>query len=95
MVEVGVDGGGDEGEDIDGSLAAGFDDGQHGFHEAAAGFALSAERQFPPDHGVPQGALAGVVRRFDALHVDEGPQPLAMPPEFVGHADAGELTAQQ
>lgn len=56
MVEVGVDGGGDEGEDIDGSLAAGFDDGQHGFHEAAAGFALSAERQFPPDHGVPQGA---------------------------------------
>ena len=95
MGEVGIDGGGHEGEYVAGLLAAGFDDSEEGFDEAAALFALGAEGKFPPDDGVSQGALAGVVRRFDALHVDEGPQPLAMPPEFVGHADAGELTAQQ
>ena len=95
MVEVSFDGGSDEGEDVLGLLAAGFHDGQQGFHEAAARGALGAEREFSPDHRMPQGALASVVGGLDAFYVHEGPQPLAMIREFLRHADAGERSAQQ
>ena len=40
----------DEGEGVSFCLAAGFDDGENCFHEAAAGVALGAEGEFSPDH---------------------------------------------
>ena len=52
---------------------ASFDDGQNRFHEAAAAGALRTERQFSPDHGGAQGALADVVGRLDPLDVQKGP----------------------
>jgi len=33
-------------------LAAGFDDGQHGFYVAVAALAVCAEAQLSPDHAV-------------------------------------------
>jgi hypothetical protein len=92
---VSADGAGYEGENMLGLLAASFHDGEEGFDESAAGGAWGAEGELPPDDSVPQRALAGVVRRLDAFHLCEGPQPIAMVPEFFGHADAGELPAQQ
>ena len=52
---------------------AGFDDGQNCFHKAAAFGALSAERQLPPDHCRAQCSLAGIVSRFDSVHVQKRP----------------------
>ena len=80
------DGVGEVGEGVAALLAAGFDDGQHRLDEAAAGGALRAEGELPPDHGVTQGPLAGVVGRFDAFGAEKGPQPTAMLVQFAAHA---------
>ena len=45
-------------------LAAGFDDGQPGFDEAANGVALGSGREFAPNDGVTKRAFAAVVRRL-------------------------------
>ena len=76
--EVGLNGFGDEVEGAAFLLAAGFDDGEHRFDEAAAVGALRAERELSPDHGVTQGPLAGVVGRLDPLDANERPQPIAV-----------------
>lgn len=55
-------------------LAAGFEDGQQGFDEAAAGLTLGAERKLAPDDGVTQRAFAAVVGRFQAGDFQEQPQ---------------------
>lgn len=66
----------DEGvEDVSSLLSAGLDDGEHSVDEAAAGGALRAEGEFAPDDGVAQGAFAGVVRRLDAVVLEELPEP--------------------
>jgi hypothetical protein len=59
--EVGGNGLGDEVEDADVLFAAGFDGCEHRLHEPTAGRTLRAKREFPPNHGVTQRALAGVV----------------------------------
>jgi hypothetical protein len=40
-------------EDVSSLLAAGFDDGEHGFDEAAPRGDLRAEGELAPDDGVP------------------------------------------
>ena len=60
------DGVGKPGEDVAGLASAGFDDGQQALDELTAGRRLPAERQLPPDHGVPQGLRGGIV---GGLHV--------------------------
>ena len=78
---------------------AGLHDGQNGFHEATAWRAPGAEREFPPDHGRAQGALADVVGEFDALYLQERPQPVAMIVQRRAHPGqfgvAAEDAAQQ
>ena len=71
---VDFDGGGDEVEDAAALLTAGFDHGQHRFHEAAARVALRAERQLAPDHEVSQGAFLAIVGRFHARLIHEQPK---------------------
>jgi hypothetical protein len=73
--EVSFDCFGDEGKDVAGLLAARLDDRQDRFHEATPLGALRAERQFSSDHRVTQGALAGVVGRFDPFGVQKRPEP--------------------
>ena len=94
-MEVGFDGLRDELEDVAVLLAAGFDGGQQRFHEAAAGSALRPERELPPDHGVTERPLRRVVRRFDAVHFQERPQPVAMVTQFPAHAVRGGAEAAQ
>ena len=97
--EVGLDGGGQVGPGIALLLVAGDDHAEQGFHEAAAVLALRAEREFAPDHGVTQTSLGGVVGGFDAVDIEEGPQPFAMVVQLLAHADqswvAAEDSAQQ
>jgi len=51
-MEFGFEGLGEVAEGAAGLLAAGFDDREHAFGEAAAAFALRAERELAPDDGV-------------------------------------------
>lgn len=66
-MEVGLDGGDQELEDVPGLLTAGLDGGEQGFHEAAAAVALRAEAELAPNHRVPKRTLAGVVGRLNAF----------------------------
>ena len=68
--------------------AAGFDDRQHPLDEPAARGRLRAEGQLPPDHGVTQRLLGGVVGRLDAFDFHEGPQVLAVLPQFLAERRA-------
>lgn len=79
MSEVGGDGFGDEVEEVAVLPAAGFDGGEHRLHEATPSRALSAKREFPPNHR----ALTGIVGRFDPFHFEKGPPTLTvvMPPD--------------
>ena len=74
-------------------LPAGLDHRQQRLDELAAGRALCAERQFPPDHRVTQGPLGRVVGRLDPLVLQEGPQPLAVPVEFATHFGRARVAA--
>ena len=94
-MDVGLDGLGDELEHIPLLLAAGFDGGQQGLDEAAAGGALGAEREFPPDHGVTQRPLRRIVRRLDIVNFQKRPQPVAMVTQFPAHAVRGGAEAAQ
>ena len=94
MVEVAGDCIGDEREYAAVLLTAGFDDREQRFHEPAAGGALGAEREFPPDHRVTQRPLRRVVRRFDSGHIQERPQPLAMVMQLPAHAGQSRVTAE-
>ncbi len=86
MVVGGLNGFREKAEEVSAELAAGFDDGQDGLDESAAGGTLRSEAELAPDHRVSQRPLAGVVRRFDARHIDECPQPIAMLPQRRAHA---------
>ncbi len=66
MVVLGFEGGREEVEDIAFLLAAGFDDGQQGFDEAAASGGLGAEGEFAPDHGVAQDLFGAIIRGLDS-----------------------------
>jgi hypothetical protein len=66
--EVGVDRGREIPETVTGLPMAGFDDRQDRLCKATSAGALRTERQFASDHRRPQGALAGVVGRFDTVH---------------------------
>ena len=95
---IGIESGGgvgEEVEDVAGLLAAGFEDGQQGFEEAAAFRALGAEAEFAGDHGGTQGSFAGVVGRFDAVVIEERPQPAAMLEEFLAGACGLRVTTAQ
>ena len=50
--------------------------GEDALHEAAPLLALRSEARLPPNHGVSQRLLGGVVRRLDALHPDKCPERL-------------------
>ena len=84
--EVGLDSLGGRGQHVLVLLAAGFDRAQQRFHEAAVVFALRAEAQLTPDHGMSQTSLSGVVGRFDAVGLQERPQPVAMTRQLPAHA---------
>ena len=87
MSEVGVDCFADVSEDVAGLLSTCFDDGQHRLHEAAATGTLRAEGKLSPNDRVTQGPFAGIVRRLHAIHFQKRPQPGAMLPQFLAHAD--------
>ena len=74
MVVLGFEGGGQDIEDIAFLLAAGFDDGQQGFDEAAASGALGAEGEFAPDDGVAQHLLRAIIRRLNTGVIKEHPE---------------------
>jgi hypothetical protein len=59
MGEVCLDRRGEKGEDVAALLTTRFDHREHRLHEAAARRALRAEGKLPPNHCLPQGALAG------------------------------------
>ena len=92
---MGSDGFGDVLEDVAALLAAGLGDGQQGLDESASGGALRAEAQFPPDDGVTQAPLGGVVRRFDAIDIQKRPQPVAMAVQLPAHASQTPIVAAQ
>jgi hypothetical protein len=71
------------GEDIAAGPAAGLDDRQHPFDEPAAGGGLGADTELSPDDGLPQRTLGGVIGWLDALDFGEGPEVLAVFPEFL------------
>ncbi len=48
--------------------------GEDAFHEAAPPLALRSETRLPPNYGVSQRLLGGVVRRLDSLHSDKRPE---------------------
>jgi hypothetical protein len=83
---MGFDGGGDEGKRIAALLAAGFDHREHRLDEATSARALRAKRELPPNHGMTQRTLAGVVRRFHSFMPQQRPQPLAMLVQLPTHA---------
>ncbi len=74
MLVLGFEGGGQDIKDIAFLLAAGFDDGQQGFDEAAAGGALGAEGQFAPDHGVTQHLFGAIIGRLNTGVAEEHPE---------------------
>ena len=75
-----LEGCGEEVEGVSSLLAAGCD-------EAAAGVALGAERQFPPDDGVTQRLFRAVVGRFDTGNVGEGPELVEAVEQAVAQRD--------
>src|SRR5260370_32050124 len=76
-------------------LTAGLHDRENSGDEAAAMSALCPKRQLSPDHRVPQGALAGIVRRLDTFDLQEGPKPSAMLVQFLAHAIDGGIATPQ
>ncbi len=74
-----------------------LDDRQQALDETAARSRLRAERQLPPNDGVPQRLLGRVVGRLDPCDLHEGPQPVAVFPQLLAEAgDARvEVAAQQ
>ena len=68
------EGGGQDIQDIAVLLAAGLDDGQQGFDEAAAGGALGAEGQFAPDHGVAEDLFGSIISRLHTGVGEEHPE---------------------
>ena len=74
-------------------LAAGFDDGEEGFDEAATGVALGAEREFTPDHRVAERLFRAVVGRFDTGDVGEGPELVETFEQAVAQRDCRRVTA--
>ncbi len=82
-----LEGCGEEVEGVSSLLAAGFDDGEERFDEAAAAFALGAERQCPPDDRVTQRLLRAVVGRFDTGDVGEGPELVEAVEQTVAQRD--------
>lgn len=61
--------------------------GQDPFQVAADRRTLRPEAEFPVNHRRAKGSFGRVVRRFDAWHAGERPEPLAMLIQFVAHAD--------
>ena len=86
MVEMGLDGGRDEGQDVAALLATGFDHREHRLYKAAAAGALGAEGEFPPDHRMTQCLFARIVGRLDVVLVQKSPQPVAMADKFPTHS---------
>jgi hypothetical protein len=84
--EVGLDGLCNESEDSAGLLPASRDDGEGRLHNSDSRSTLGAEGQFSPDRGVTLGALAGIVRGFDPVDVEERPKLVSMFEEFPTHA---------
>ena len=82
---MGLEGLGDRGQHVFVLLAAGFDHAQQRFHEAAAVFALRAEAQLSPNHGMTQAAFRRIVGWFDAVGLQERPQPVAMTRQLTAH----------
>ena len=74
MVVLGFEGGGQEVEDFAFLLAAGLDDRQQGFDEAAASGALGAEGEFAPDDGVAQHLFRAIIRRLNTGVGEEHPE---------------------
>src|SRR5947209_7923141 len=56
------------------SLSASFADAQDPFDEPATSLAVGAAAALPPQDGMSQRPLGGVVRRLDALSPHERPQ---------------------
>ena len=71
---LGFKGGGEEVDDMAVSLAAGFDDGQQGLDEAAAGVAVGAEGEFAPDDGATQDLFGAIISGWDSGVIGEGPE---------------------
>ena len=76
----------DEVDDGSFLLAAGFDDGEHGFDVTVASFALGAETQFSPDDSVTQAAFGSVVGRFDVRVFEKRPQVVSVVVQLFAHA---------
>ena len=68
-------------------LAAGFEDGQQGFDEAATGFTLGAEREFAPEDCVAQRAFATVVRWFQARDFQKQPELIEACEQFIAQGN--------
>src|SRR5579871_233168 len=69
-----MDGFDQEVEDVAVLQAQGLRDAQHALDEPAAGGAVAAERDFPPQHATAEDALGVIVRRLDCRRDDETPQ---------------------
>src|SRR5829696_6704759 len=82
---MGLDRCGDEIQRMDPQLLAGRADRQDTLRVAKPGLALVAEAVLPPQHGLAQRALGGVVRRLDWL-IEEGPQPRPQLEQVAAHA---------
>ena len=85
--EMRTDGGGEVLKGVAALLAAGLDDRQHRFHEAAAAGTLRAEGELAPDHGVTQSTFARVIGRLDAFATHERPEPVPMLVQLAAHTD--------
>ena len=93
MLESSLDGFCDEGEDGAVLLSAGFDHGEQCFDETASGGALGAEGKFPPDDGVAERTLGGVVGGVDMFVVDERPEVVEMVEQFRAGRPGGGVAA--
>lgn len=68
-----LDGSRDEWERVTLWLAAGLDEGWHGFRESPSYRAWSPQGKLSPNHGMTQRAWAGIVGRCDTFHTKGRP----------------------
>ena len=71
---LGFEGGGQDIKDVAVLWAAGLDDGQHRFDEAAAVGVLCAEGEFAPDHGVADDLFGAIIGRLNTGVGQEHPE---------------------